>query len=192
MARKEINSEFQDEQVLKKCFDCLVLFGLERTSMRDFCLATKLSTSSLYYRFEDKDEIVLESAYFGLTNITKELFWAAVVKIKNYTELFDSILSNVELRKARIRLIYQIATSPQYGDAFRKKASHIANVYATYTDMISEHIGCSSSDLQPYVNLFIASIREYIVWENKERLAQELKHIYAALTEHCVNKPVRR
>lgn len=119
MARKEINSDIQDEQVLKKCFDCLVLFGLERASMRDFCEATKLSTSSLYYRFENKDEIVLESAFFGLTNITKELFWAAVVKIKNYSELFDSILDNVDLRKARIRLIYQIATSPKYGAEFR-------------------------------------------------------------------------
>ena len=105
MPRKEINSDIQEEQVLKKCFNCLVSYGLERTSMRDFCEATGLSTSSLYYRFENKDEIVIESAYLGLTNITKELFWVATVKIQNYTELFESILANVELRKARIRLI---------------------------------------------------------------------------------------
>lgn len=170
-----------NDVVLKKCFDCLVNLGLEQTSMRDFCNATKLSTSSLYYRFKNKDEIILEAAYFGLTNITKELFWVAAVKISNYRELFESIVGNVELRITRIRLIYQIATSPKYGDEFRKKTLHISDVYATYTQMISEHLGCSYKELKPYVDLFVASIREYVVWEDRERLSQELMHIYVSL-----------
>ena len=113
MNKKEINSDIPEEQILKKCFDQLVISGLERTSMRDFCEATKLSTSSLYYRFENKDEIIMEAAHLGLVNITKEMFWLAAAKISNYSELFEAILNNIDLRKKRIRLIYQIATKYQ-------------------------------------------------------------------------------
>ncbi len=174
-----------EDHILKAMFDCLVVNGLERTSIRDFCEATGLSTSSIYYRFNNKDEIVLESAYLGLLDITKELFWAAAIKINNFSELFDTIWSNVDLRKRHLRLIYQIATSPQYGDAFRQKTAHIADVYKTYISMLSERLKCNEEFLTPYVYLFIAVIREYIVWENKEHTEKELHYIYNKLIDNC-------
>ena len=105
MTRKQINTEFCEEQVLKKCFDCLVVLGLERASMRDFCEVTGLSTSSLYHRFENKDEIVIKAACLGLSNVTKELFWVASTKLTNSKELSNAVIKNVDLRKNRVRLI---------------------------------------------------------------------------------------
>ena len=179
MTRKQINTEFCEEQVLKKCFDCLVVLGLERASMRDFCEVTGLSTSSLYHRFENKDEIVIKAACLGLSNVTKELFWVASTKLTNSKELSNAVIKNVDLRKNRVRLIYQIATSPKYGDLFREKTQHIADVYMIYAEMIANHLRCSTNVLIPYVYLFVATVREYIIWEDKTKTELELNTIYS-------------
>ena len=43
--------KFDRNEVLKKCFDCLVSNGLENTSIRSFSTASGLNSSSLYYYF---------------------------------------------------------------------------------------------------------------------------------------------
>ncbi len=177
-----------EDHILKKMFDCLVTHGLERTSIRDLCDCTGLSTSSIYYRFNNRDEMVLESAYFGLINITKELFWAAVIKINNFSELFQVILSNVESRKRHIRFIYQVAASPRYGDSFRKKTLHISEIYKSYIEMLANQLDCEEQRLEPYVNLFIAVIREYVLWENKLHTENELHYIYDQLVSTAQSK----
>ena len=50
---KSINS------VLDDCFRSLAETGLEKASVRSFYKATNLSSSSLYYRFESKYEIII-------------------------------------------------------------------------------------------------------------------------------------
>ena len=69
-----------NEEVLKLIFDCLVQNGVENTSMRTISCATNLSVSSLYYRFKDKDEMILAASFLELNSITKELFWVAAEK----------------------------------------------------------------------------------------------------------------
>lgn len=182
-----IENDGQRSAALKNCFDCMARLGLERTSMRDFLEAANMSASSFYYRFKNKDEVVMEAAYLGLLQTTKELFWVAATKVTSYPELFDAILSNVEMRKENLRLIYQIAASPRYGAAFRDKVAHISAIYDMYTELISKHLNCSAETLKPYVNLFIATIREYVVWENRSLLEEELNFIYNEVVANCMD-----
>ena len=51
----------QKDNVLKKCFECLIETGIEGASIKDFSNATGMTASSLYYWFTDKDEIVLDA-----------------------------------------------------------------------------------------------------------------------------------
>lgn len=185
MSLEKAVPESSREDILKKCFDCLTESGLEQTTIRTLCEATGLTASSLYYRFNDKDDIVFEAAFYGLETITKELFWLAVQNVDNFEELFQSFLAQLELLKMKIKLIYQVAASPKYGERFRAKATTLTSIYDKYTVMLSKHLHCSDIGLRPYVNLFIAVVREYVVWDNKAHVQEELQFIYDKAVEFC-------
>lgn len=74
MGFEKVERESCKEKILRECFDCMAELGLEQITIRALCEATGLTASSLYYRFNDKDEIVFEAAFWGLETITKELF----------------------------------------------------------------------------------------------------------------------
>ena len=175
-----------NETTLKIIFGCLVRNGVENTTMRTICNATCLTASSLYYRFKDKDEIILEASCYGLNSVTKELFWVVAEKINNFQELLIAFLKNVDARKQSIKLIYQVLSSPKYGEKFRKMTHSTPMIIYKYTGMLSEKLKCSPEELMPYVGLTIAVIREYAIWENRESTKQMLKFIYdKCLTDCC-------
>ena len=177
MSLEKAVPESSREDLLKKCFDCLTESGLEQTTIRTLCEATGLTASSLYYRFNDKDDIVFEAAFYGLETITKELF--------------QSFWAQLELLKMKIKLIYQVAASPKYGERFRAKATTLTSIYDKYTVMLSKHLHCSDIGLRPYVNLFIAVVREYVVWDNKAHVQEELQFIYDKAVEFCGGEIVK-
>ncbi len=134
-----------NETTLKIIFGCLVRNGVENTTMRSICNATGLTASSLYYRFKDKDEIILEASCYGLNSVTKELFWVVTEKINNFQVLI-AFLKNVDTRKQSIKLIYQVLSSPKYGEKFRKMTHSTPMVIYKYTGMLSEKLNCSTED----------------------------------------------
>ncbi len=172
-----------EETYLKKFFDSMVLNGIEKTSIRSFSEASGLSISSIYYRFEDKDELVIEAAYWGLGVIVKEIFWIAVLKIESYEELFSAILNNIELQKNKLRLVYQLATSPQYGERFLEKSYHISEIYDAYIEMMAKRLNCAPKDVEPYVRLFISATREYVLWGDRALAEHQFTFIYGALKQ---------
>lgn len=176
-----------NEEVLKQIFDCLVQNGVENTSMRAISGATKLSASSLYYHFKNKDEMILGASFFGLNSITKELFWVAAEKIDNFQELFIALLNNVDARKRSIRLIYQVLASPKYGKKFKNMTHATPIAIYKYTEMLSGRLKCSTEDLMPYAGLTIAVIREYAIWGNRDKTRQKLKFIYDKCLVDCCN-----
>lgn len=80
--------KFDRNEVLKKCFDCLVSNGLENTSIRSFSTASGLNSSSLYYWFHNKDEIVLAATLHGLKTIIDDLFTQAYGYLNDLDTLF--------------------------------------------------------------------------------------------------------
>lgn len=178
----------KNEIVLKKCFACLVKHGLEKTTMRTLCNSTKLTASSLYYRFDSKDRLIMYASCYGLETITKEVFWVAAEKVNDFEGLFRAVFENVELRKKQIRYIYQVATSPRYGEKFCEYTKVLTPLYDKATNMIAEHLSCPSEKLRPYVDLAMSTIREYLIWNNKERAKKQLYMIYEEALKNCVNQ----
>ncbi|MBO4251045.1 MAG: helix-turn-helix transcriptional regulator [Clostridia bacterium] len=189
MKNEKLNT---NEAFLKIIFDCLVRNGVENTTMRMICDATDLTASSLYYRFKNKDEIILEASYFGLNSVTRELFWVVAEKINNFQKLFIAFLKNVDARKQSIKLIYQVLASPKYGDDFKKMAHSAPLVIYKYALMLSNRLRCLSEEIMPYVGLTIAVIREYVIWGNRESTKQKLKFIYDKCLADCCKKQLSR
>ena len=80
--------DVQKEEVLKKCFECIVETGIEGASIKEFSNATGMSSSSLYYWFKDKDEIVIDATCYGL----KLVFERLLKKLMNYADKPDQLM----------------------------------------------------------------------------------------------------
>ena len=107
--RKPVEREnVQKESVLKKCFECLVANGLEGASINNFSSATGMTASSLYYWFEDKDEIVLDAIEYGMTHILGKIFEYAKQHIDNVEEMFAAMQDTLDNAKAEFYKKFEV------------------------------------------------------------------------------------
>ena len=173
------NSEFDKSAVLNQCFDCLVSLGLESTTMRSITNATGLKSSSLYYWFKNKDEIISEATNYGLRQIIDDLFTRAYEHLNNLDFLFKQFPSVIIEYKSKLRIIYQVLTSPQYGERLRESCSDLSLAYASYGRVLSDRMGCDYKKLVPYVQLSISAITNFILWEDDAKLRSQLSEIHS-------------
>lgn len=176
--KKKTAVEKSESELLADCFHCLSEKGLEKTTMRDFYQSTGLGISSFYWRFSGKDEVVIEATYRGLRDITAALFCVAVQNLNSLSQLLDRFKEAADGYIKDIRLIYQVASSPVYGDALREKAKGLSSYYREITELIAKKINRPADALFPYVTLFIATIREYVIWEDEAITGNNIRRIY--------------
>ena len=177
VAERDYERDAKREEILKVCFKCMVENGIEQTSIRYFSDATGMSASNLYYWFKDKDEIVKGAAQWGLNSHVNDLFNYAFEHTGNLDELCEGLVELLQIKKFDFRLIFQIATSPRYGEYMRELAKNLPQVYEKYTETLAERMNVDAIDLFPYVNLFISCIVDNLIWERWECLAMEMKCI---------------
>ena len=77
-----------------------------------------------------------------------------------------------------LRAVYQVATSPVYGDRMREAAENLQPVYHKYIKKLSELTCCSEELLLPTVFNFISVILDYAVWNDRPVTELQLKDIY--------------
>lgn len=56
----------KNTELLDSSFMFLANHGLENASVRNLCDATGLAVSSIYYWFQDKEDMICECAAYGL------------------------------------------------------------------------------------------------------------------------------
>lgn len=175
--RNPAEREIKKDVILRKCFECLTEKGIEATTIKDFSDATGMSMSSIYYWFEDKDEIVLDAVEWGLDENVKILFNFAFKNTDNLTKLCEGIKELAREYKKQFRLIFQVATSPQYGEKVRRFSSKLDFEYKRYTDILSEKLAISFDFLYPFINLFVSSFVDCVMWDRWDKFDMEMKSI---------------
>lgn len=183
--RYKVDDEIQNDSMLKAIFYCMVENGIENTTMREISKATGLSASSLYYRFKDKEEIIIVATSYGFKAVSNELFWLALEKINNFDELLKTFIDNLEGRKQQLKFVYQVALSPVYGEHFKEQVRSNNRIIKKYNATLAATLKCQPDQLIYYVELFISVIREYIIWENKTDLKMKLNFIYEKALANC-------
>lgn len=169
--------------IQSKCFECLVEQGLEKATARLFGLATGLSNSSLYYWFKDKDDIILKSTIYGANTIIDILFTEAYAHLNNIDELFDVFPKIVLKYKKQLRLVYQVLTSPQYGDKLREIQEALPIAYNSYAKVLADRLNCDYKDLKPLVQLFISSMTNYVLWEDDVKMRVQLSELHSLVKQ---------
>ena len=113
---KDIEKEF-----LEPSFQYLVKNGLENTSVRDLCKAMGISYGSIYYWFEGKDDIYTSVVEYGIGKVATKLFNALFEKAHDPEHFFNTFLNDIDNYTEELRLVFQFATSIEYGKVLRKK-----------------------------------------------------------------------
>lgn len=171
------------EEVLDVSFDYLTKNGLENTSMRDLCNGIGMSLGSMYYWFDSKEDIVVNSAEYGLSKVAGKLFEYAFDTIHDLKAFFDGFLDVVDQNKEYLKFVYQVATSPFYGDRVRKKADGLNETYEKYIRKLSDIIRVPYDKLFPIVFLVISTMLDYVVWEDYDISKIQFDYLYNTLKQ---------
>ncbi len=178
---REQNAKDVEKEFLEPSFRYLVRNGLENTSVRDLCRVMEISYGSLYYWFEGKDDIYISVARYGISKVSSMLFKALFDKIHDPKLFFDTFLDDVERYKLELRLIFQMTTSPVYGERIRQKAVDFKAVYEEYTVRLAEISQSSVEELEPIIYMLISILVDYVVWEDRAASEMQLKFLYKSL-----------
>lgn len=173
---KDVEREF-----LEPSFKYLVKNGLENTSVRDLCKVMNISYGSIYYWFKGKDDIYISVVKYGTEKVADELFKMAFETMQNPRVFFDSFLESIEKYKNELKLIFQVASSPVYGERMREKVESFKEVYEIYIEKLAKITGCAPKEMEPIVYMLISVLVDFVVWEDYEVSKMQLEYLYNIL-----------
>lgn len=169
------------DEILNVTFDYLVEHGLENTSVRDLCKKLNISSSSLYYWFDGKEDLYISAAKMGIARVVEPLFAFVLGSMPDMNKLFSGFLGELDKYKHELRLIFQLTTSPVYGEHMREQTVAFNQIYSDYINKISDTNGFSPEHVAPIIYLLISIVSDYVVWEDAASTQMQLKYLCGLL-----------
>lgn len=169
--------------LLEKCFELFVKQGLEKTSINDLASYCNTYKSALYTFFESKDKIVLESAKMYMTKLNEVFFKEFITPRKTIAETLRLCFEVVDKEREKLRYIYQVISSPTYGEKARKELSNIYESYIDYSSKLAQMYNIDFLYFKPWFLLYIAMIHDYCLWEDNESTKEKLDFVCKQVSE---------
>ncbi len=164
-------------ELLTKLYNNFVDNGLDRTSMRDLCKGTGVSLGSLYYWFDDKEDLVIQTALFGIEKILEQFLETDFDSAKDLRELLGICTLKFQELKNHLRFIYQVALSPVYGERMRKECQGTIARLDSFVLDITKRFSLNASDFIPIVSCFLSIVVRDVVWDDEGALELQLKFL---------------
>lgn len=164
--------------IITTTWEYLLKTGLTKASVGDLCREAKLAQSSLYYWFENKDDIWISAGKFGLSKVVEALFAFTLNNTNDIRNFFDTLLDEVEKYKYELRLALQITTSPIFGERMRQKSKDFRLLYERYAYEIITIFGCTYDQAEIFIYSIIAYIIDYAIWDDRDKTQMLLENLY--------------
>ena len=164
-------------EIIKITWDYLLKHGLGHSSVGELCRETNLAQSSLYYYFENKDDIWISAGEQGLSKVVGALFEYTFDSTGNVGGYFDTILDEVEKYKYDLRLGIQITTSPVFGKRMREKTADFRILYERYAGKLMGIFGCTYDQAEVFIYSIIAYVIDYALWDDREKTQMLLDNL---------------
>lgn len=161
----------------------LLRTGLANASIRDLCREARIAQSSLYYWFENKDDIWISAGKYGLSKVVDALFTFTLKHTDDVRKYFDTLLDEVEKYKYELRLAIQITTSPVFGERMRDKSKDFRLLYEKYAEKIMEIFECTHDQAEVFIYSIIAYVIDYAIWDDGEKTQMQLENLYTRIME---------
>ena len=174
-------------KITKVTWEYLLQTGLTHASVGDFCRKTKIAQSSLYYWFENKDDVWISAGKYGISKVVDALLDFTLGHTNDIRKYFDTLLYEVEKYKYELRLAIQITTSSSFGDRMRDKAKDFRFFYDKYANELMTLFGCSYTDADTFIYSIIAFVVDYAIWDDKEKTQMLLENLYERTVKKLQN-----
>ena len=168
----------QKEDILGKCLECLVEKGLEGATIKELSESTGMTASSLYYWFSDKEEIVLDVVEYGVKVILEDLFEYVSKPTHDINEVCRNFPEVIQKHNSSLRAVFQVASSPKYGQQIIELSGKIIKKYSSYADELSNRYRISPEKLCKTVDMLISVVTGCIVWQDWDKLPEMLNCIF--------------
>lgn len=163
--------------MLEECFELFVKQGLENTSMNDLTKYCKTYKAAFYNYFKSKDEIVFECAKMYMQKLDDILMGQLTYSEISVKQTLEHGFELLVGEKQKLRYVYQVVSSPKYGEKSRKALAEIYSKYLNYSDTLAEFYSIDKERFRPYYLLFVATVHDYCLWENAEFIEEKLSYI---------------
>ncbi len=182
--KKMINFEVPEKkkEIVQIAWEYMLKTGLSNASVGGLCREESLAQSSLYYWFENKDDIWISAGKYGLSKVVDALFLFTLNHTHNVGEYFAALLDEVEKYKHELRLALQIVTSPIFGERMRDKSRDFRFLYEKYAEKIIGIFGCTYPQAETFIYSIIAFVIDYAIWDDKEKTQMLLDNLYERIT----------
>ena len=167
--------------IITTTWDYLLRTGLANASIGDLCREAKLAQSSLYYWFENKDDIWISAGKYGLSKVVDALFTFTFNHTDDVRKYFDTLLDEVEKYKYELRLALQITTSPVFGERMREKSKDFRLLYEKYAEKLMAIFGCTHQQAEIFIYSIIAYVIDYAIWDDGEKTQMLLENLYTRI-----------
>ena len=169
--------------IIATTWDYLLRTGLANASIGDLCREAKLAQSSLYYWFDNKDDIWISAGKYGISKVVDALFAFTFNHTDNVRRYFDILLSEVEKYKYELRLAIQITTSPVFGERMRDKSKDFRLLYEKYAQKLMTVFGCTHHQAEVFIYSIIAYVIDYALWDDGEKTQMLLDNLYERIVK---------
>lgn len=179
------NFDMSDKKkaIIATTWEYLLKTGLTNASVGDLCREAKLAQSSLYYWFENKDDIWINAGKHGMARVVEALLEFTFAHFNDVPKYFETLLSEVEKYKYELRLAVQITTSPIFGDRMREKAHDFRVFYAKYAEKIVDTFSCTYLQAEIFIYSIIAFVIDYVIWDDSDKTQMLLDNLYDRITK---------
>ena len=169
--------------IIVNTWEYLLRTGLANASVGDLCREAKLAQSSLYYWFENKDDIWISAGKYGLSKVVDALFLFTLNHTDNIKKYFDTLLDEVEKYKYELRLALQITTSPVFGERMREKSKDFRFFYERYAQEVMGIFKCNHLQAEVFIYSIIAFVIDYAIWDDGEKTQMLLDNLYERIAK---------
>lgn len=164
--------------IIQATWQYLLHTGLANASIGELCKETKIAQSSVYYWFENKDELWINAGKYGLSKVVEALFSYTLAHTENIRGYFDTILDEVEKYKYELRLAVQITTSPDFGERMRGKSKDFRLLYEDYAKELMKIFNCTYIQAEKFIYSIIAYVIDYAIWDDRDKTQMLLENLY--------------
>lgn len=181
---KEQQIKNVEKDLLEPIFSYFMENGLENISIRDICKNVGVSSGSLYYWFKGKRDMVYTTIIYGLEKIVKSLLNYAQNTISTPEVFFDNIINEVDKHKKGLRLLFQVTSSPIYGEKVRENAHELKAFYSECSIIFAQVLNTGVEVTSPMIYMLLSIIADYVVWEDTEASKMQLKFLCEVVVKH--------
>lgn len=169
--------------IIATTWEYLLKTGLSDASVGELCKEAKLSQSSLYYWFENKDDIWISAGRYGISKVVEALLSFTLEHTGNVRLYFDTLSSEIEKYKYELRLAIQITTSPVYGERMREKSKDFRLWYEDYANKLIDIFGCIYENAEIFIYSIIAFVVDYVIWDDTDKTQMLLENLYERIVK---------